>query len=124
VFVLPTRICLIKKIVHIFTLMYDISTNHQNSILTHICIYTYICMSFYGQRQGNPLYRDSSPYIQIFGFNPGYTDNDIELASYVLHFRRVLFTIKLLHKCFHFLCSLLMPYRLSLCVLRRTCRQG
>jgi Ni,Fe-hydrogenase I cytochrome b subunit len=30
----------------------------------------------------------------------------IELASYVLHFRRVLFTMKLLHKCFHFLCSL------------------
>jgi hypothetical protein len=26
-------------------------------------------------------------------------------------------------KCFHFLCSLLMPYRTSLCVLRRTCRQ-
>jgi hypothetical protein len=29
---------------------------------------------------------------------------DIELASYVLHFRRVLFTIKLLNKCFHCLC--------------------
>jgi hypothetical protein len=29
---------------------------------------------------------------------------DIELASYVLHFRRVLFTIKLLHKCIEFLC--------------------
>jgi hypothetical protein len=48
---------------------------------------------------------------------------DIEFASYVLHFRRVLFTIKLLHKCFQILCTLLMPYWTSLCVLRRTCRQ-
>jgi hypothetical protein len=48
---------------------------------------------------------------------------DIELASYVLHFRRVLFTIKLLHKRFYFLCSLLIPYWMVLCVLRRTCRQ-
>jgi hypothetical protein len=48
---------------------------------------------------------------------------DIELASYLLHFRRVLFTIKLLHKYFLFLYSLLMPYWTSLCVLRRTCRQ-
>jgi hypothetical protein len=46
---------------------------------------------------------------------------DIELVSYVLHFRRVLITIKLLHKCFEFLCSLLMP--LCLYVLRRTYRQ-
>jgi hypothetical protein len=30
--------------------------------------------------------------------------------------------IKLLHKCFKFLCSSLMPYWLGLCVLRRTCR--
>jgi hypothetical protein len=37
--------------------------------------------------------------------------------------RRVLFTIKLLHKCFELLCSLLMPYRLGLCVLRRIYRQ-
>jgi hypothetical protein len=44
-------------------------------------------------------------------------------SSYVLHFRRGLFTIKLLHKYFHCLCSLLMPYCTSLCVLRRTCRQ-
>jgi hypothetical protein len=36
----------------------------------------------------------------------------------------VLFTIKLLHKCFKFLCSILMPYWLGLCVLRRTCRQN
>jgi hypothetical protein len=47
---------------------------------------------------------------------------DIELATYVLHLRRVLFTIKLLHKCFNFLCSLLMSYWASLCVLPRTCR--
>jgi hypothetical protein len=40
---------------------------------------------------------------------------DIELASYVLHFRCVLFTI---NKCFHFLCSLLLPYWTSLCVFR------
>jgi hypothetical protein len=39
---------------------------------------------------------------------------DIELASYVLHFRHVLFAIKLLHRC----CST------SLCVLCRTCRQS
>jgi hypothetical protein len=39
-------------------------------------------------------------------------------------FRRVLFTIKLLHKCFEFLCSLLMPYWLGSCVLCRTCRQN
>jgi hypothetical protein len=45
-------------------------------------------------------------------------------ASYVLHFRRVLFKINLLHKCFYFFCSLLMPYWTSLCVLRRTCRQS
>jgi hypothetical protein len=32
--------------------------------------------------------------------------------------------IKLLHKCFHFLWSLLMLYWTSLCVLRRTCRQS
>jgi T-complex protein 1 subunit alpha len=31
---------------------------------------------------------------------------------------------ELLHKCFHFLCSLLMPYWTSLYVLRRTCRQS
>jgi hypothetical protein len=30
--------------------------------------------------------------------------------------------IKLLHKLFEFLCSLLMPYGLGLCVIRRTCR--
>jgi hypothetical protein len=29
----------------------------------------------------------------------------------------------LLHKCFHFLCSLLMPYWTNSCGLRRTCRQ-
>jgi hypothetical protein len=40
-----------------------------------------------------------------------------------LSFTFVLFTIKLLHKCFEFLCSLLMPYLLGLCLLRRTCRQ-
>jgi hypothetical protein len=38
------------------------------------------------------------------------------ISGYVLHFRRVLFTIKLLHKCFHFLCLLLMPYWTSLFV--------
>jgi transposase len=46
---------------------------------------------------------------------------DIELASYVLHFKRVLFTIKLLHKCFYILCSLCLIG--WLCVLRWTCRQ-
>jgi hypothetical protein len=49
---------------------------------------------------------------------------DIELASFVLYFRRVLFTIKLLHKCFHFWCPLLMPYWTSLSVLRRTYGQS
>jgi hypothetical protein len=45
-------------------------------------------------------------------------------ANQVLNFRRVLLTIKLLHKYVYFLCSLLMPYWTSLCVLRRTCRQS
>jgi hypothetical protein len=49
---------------------------------------------------------------------------DIELASYILHFRRVLFTVELLHKCFYFLFSLLMLYWTCLYVLRRTCRQS
>jgi hypothetical protein len=48
---------------------------------------------------------------------------DIELASYVLHFRCVLFTIKLLHKFFQILFTLLMPYWTSSCVLCRICRQ-
>jgi hypothetical protein len=38
-------------------------------------------------------------------------------------FRYILFMIKLLHKCFELLYSLLMPYRLGLCVLRRIYRQ-
>jgi hypothetical protein len=38
--------------------------------------------------------------------------------------RCVLFTIKLLHKWFEFLCSLLMPYWLSLCIVRRIYRQN
>jgi hypothetical protein len=46
-----------------------------------------------------PEYR--SAYLQAL--NEG-------LAYYVLHVRRVLFTIKLLHKCFELLCSLLMPF--------------
>jgi hypothetical protein len=37
---------------------------------------------------------------------------DIELASYILHVRRVLFTIKLLHKCFHYLCFIGHDYDL------------
>jgi hypothetical protein len=54
------------------------------------------------------------PYTIIICFG----QMDIELASYVLHFRRALFTIKLLHECFQCLCSSLMPYWTSLCVLR------
>jgi hypothetical protein len=35
--------------------------------------------------------------------------NAMQAYNKVLHVRHVLFTIKLLHKCFEFLCSLLMP---------------
>jgi hypothetical protein len=53
----------------------------------------------------------------------GLTYVEYWLAFYVLHVRRVLFTIKLLHKCLELLCWLFMPYRLGLCVLSRTYRQ-
>jgi hypothetical protein len=46
------------------------------------------------------------------GSIPSLSDVDLNgllMARYILNIRRVLFTIKLLHKCFELLCSLLMP---------------
>jgi hypothetical protein len=74
-------------------------------------------------------------YIHIQALNDPFVTEKINQAiakvkeandatsSLSKHFRRVLFTIKLLHKCFEFLCSLPF-YWLGLCVLRRTCRQN
>jgi hypothetical protein len=74
----------------------------------HIHIYMYICIYTH-------IYIHSSRICEV---------DHKPLNPYVLHFRRVLFTIKLLHKCFHFLCSILMLFWTTLCVLRRTCRQS
>jgi hypothetical protein len=83
----------------------------DSKVITYIrmFIFTYIRMFIY-------TYKLTLRYLDIH-------QNTSQIRAREMHFRRVLFTIKLLYKCFHFLCSLLMPYWTSLYVLRRTCRQ-
>jgi WD40 repeat protein len=64
-------------------------------------------------------YGHKEPVLDLeWVYDPGHSEwllssigkIDREVASCVLHFRRVLFTIKLLHKCFELLCSLFTSF--------------
>jgi small-conductance mechanosensitive channel len=110
-------------------------------VYTCIYIYIYICIYLYMyQHISTYIYQHIYIYIYIYmsthinircgsaGFRSGGTEHRCHSDSsrYVLRvlftiklLLRVLFTIKLLHKYNEFLCSFLMPYWLTLCVLRR-----
>jgi hypothetical protein len=97
--------------------------------ISSVCIYIYMCIYIHiGEvrslvSQGE-LYKNTYDLKNIVRTVPLPSNSQrVGQISYVLHFRHVFFTIKLLHKRSHFLCSLLMPYWTNLCVVRRTCRQ-
>jgi hypothetical protein len=102
-------------------------------INVYIYVYIYICVYIYignyitdleNIKKLNLNKNDISMLVSKIFCEQMYRHGFVHCDPHeVLHFRRVLFTIKLLHKCFYFLCSLLIPYWMSLCVSRKTCRQ-